>query len=184
MISLVLAAHDNARPERNRRATVPIHILSGVKELRGTASGVAAVPAEECVRFLLAVDRYPSWHPDVVRGVEVLERGADGRPTSARTRLHVAVGPLVKDFDLILAITLEGSRGVKLARVPHGPGDDERFEVAWHVDEAGDSARIRLDVSANLSIPRFVPVGGIGDQLAQSFVSNAIRALSSPGGAG
>jgi hypothetical protein len=155
-------------------------MLPHMKELHGTASGVVAAPLDECVQFLLAVDRYPTWHPDVVRSVEVLERDDGGRPIRARGKLHVAVGPLVKDFDLLLAITLEGPRTVKLARVPHGPGDDERFEVTWRLEES-HGTRISLELVASLSVPRFVPVGGIGDSLAQAFVTNAIRALNSPG---
>jgi hypothetical protein len=156
-----------------------------MKELHGSATGVTAAPLDECVRFFLAVDRYPTWHPDVVRSVDVLERDGDGQPTQARATLHVAVGPLVKDFNLILAVTFEGGRTVTLARMPHGPGDQERFGVAWHLDEGGGTARertsIRLQLDANLSVPRLVPVGGIGDSMASGFVSAATRALSSPG---
>ncbi|HEY5318848.1 MAG TPA: SRPBCC family protein [Solirubrobacteraceae bacterium] len=148
-----------------------------MKELSGSATGVAPASVEECVRFLRAVDRYPTWHPDVVREVEVLDRDGDGYPVKARGKLHVAVGPLVKDFDLILAITVEDARTVKLSRVPHGPGDDERFEVTWRLQDAGAGTRIQLEIAAALSVPRFVPVGGIGDGLAQGFVSSATRAL-------
>jgi hypothetical protein len=150
-----------------------------MKELQGTATGVTAAPVGECVRFFLAVDRYPTWHPEVVRKVEVLERGGDGNPTSARALLHVAVGPLVKDFNLVLAVTLHPDpMAVKLTRVPHGPGDDERFEVAWYLEEAGEGTRIRLEVAAALSVPRFVPVGGIGESMASGFVSAATKALA------
>lgn len=155
-----------------------------MKELRGTASGVVAAPVEECVRFFLDVERYPTWHPDVVRSVEVLERDGDGRPKLARGKLHVAVGPLVKDFDLRLAVTVERERTVKLARVPHDASDDERFGVTWSAEEAAGGARIRIDLFATLSVPRFVPVGGIGDSLAQAFVTNASSALDSAGGYG
>jgi len=150
-----------------------------MKELHGSATGVVAAPVEECAEFLRAVDRYPTWHPDVVRSVEVLERDGDGKPTRARGLLHVGVGPLVKDFNLILAVTLEGPRTVKLTRVPHGPGDDERFEVVWRLEEGGGT-RISLQLDANLSVPRLVPLGGIGDTMAAGFVSAATSALSSP----
>lgn len=155
-----------------------------MKNLQGSASGAATVALEECVRFFLAVDRYPTWHPGVVRKVEVLERDGDGSPTRARGMLHVAVGPLVKDFDLVLSVMLEDPRTVSLKRVPHHPGDEERFEVTWHLEEGGVTARegtwIRLDLQASLSVPRLVPVGGIGDRLAEGFVSAATRALGSP----
>jgi hypothetical protein len=131
------------------------------------------------VRFFRAVDRYPSWHPEVVRQVEVLERDSEGNPTKGRGMLHVAVGPIVKDFDLVLAVTLEDAHTVKLARLPNHAGDEERFEVTWRMAAAPGGTRIRLDVLATLSVPRFLPVGGIGDRLAQGFVSAATRGLGS-----
>jgi hypothetical protein len=148
-----------------------------MKELRGSASGIVSASVEDCVRFFRAVDRYPTWHPEVVRRVEVLERDGDGEPLRAHALLHVAVGPLVKDFDLVLAITLPDPGTVKLSRIPHHSGDEERFEVTWHAEQ-GAATRIELDVHATLSVPRFVPVGGIGDGLAQSFVSSATKALA------
>ena len=151
-----------------------------MKELLGSATGTTSASVEQCVTFLRDVERYPNWHPDVVRRVEVLERDSESRPTLARGLLHVAVGPLVKDFDLNLAITLPGPQTVKLARVPHHPGDDERFEVTWIVEEAGRT-RIRLDLKATLPVPRLVPIGTVGDHLAQSFVADATKALDSQG---
>jgi hypothetical protein len=150
-----------------------------MKELMGSASGVTTASLDDCVGFLREVDRYPTWHPDVVRKVEVLERGGDGEPTRARAVLHVAVGPLVKDFNLLLAITLPDPRTVQLSRVPHGPGDDERFEVTWRLTEKGAQTQIRLEVQASLSVPRLVPVGGIGDGLAGGFVASATKELAS-----
>jgi hypothetical protein len=152
-----------------------------MKDLRGSATGVAPAPVAECVRFFRAVDRYPTWHPTVVRKVDVLERDGDGHPTRARGVLHVAVGPLVKDFDLVLAVTVEGERTVKLTRIPNDAADLERFEVIWRLEPgegtAGKRTRIRLQVQASLSVPRLVPVVGIGDRLAEGFVSAATRAL-------
>ena len=43
-----------------------------------------AAPLEECFALLAAVDRYPEWCPDVVRYVEVLERGAEAQPRRVR----------------------------------------------------------------------------------------------------
>ncbi|HWF36825.1 MAG TPA: SRPBCC family protein [Solirubrobacteraceae bacterium] len=153
-----------------------------MKDLRGSATGVTTAPVAECVRFFRAVDRYPDWHPEVVRRVEVLERDAEGEPTRARGVLHAAVGPIVKDFDLVLAITLPDPHTVSLTRVPNHPGDDELFEVVWHLEEGANTTahartRIRLDLQASLSVPRLVPVGGIGDRLAEGFMSAATRAL-------
>jgi ribosome-associated toxin RatA of RatAB toxin-antitoxin module len=145
-------------------------------ELRGSATDLVAAPLAECFAFVQAVDRYPSWHPDVVREVEVLERDAEGRPHRVRTKLHVARGPLVKDFDLILAMIAEPPEGLKLTRVSDHPSD-QSFDVAWRLRE-GARTRMTIDLSANLNVPRFLPLGGIGDSMAEGFVQAAKDALA------
>jgi len=123
-----------------------------------------------------AVDEYPSWHPEVVRELEVLERGEGGRPTRVRTTLHVARGPVVKDFHLVLAVTSDGAHEVLMRRERHSSSDPEDFQVAWHAeDEAG--TRIRLDLLASLHVPRFLPVGGVGNSMAEGFVVAAANKL-------
>ena len=62
---------------------------------------------------------------------------------------------------------------VRLTRTPHHAKDHERFEVVWRLEEH----RISLELNANLDVPRLVPVGGIGESLAQGFVAAAIKAL-------
>jgi hypothetical protein len=148
-----------------------------MKELSGTATAAVAAPAEECLALLAAVDRYPIWYPEVVRSVDVLERDGAGQPTRARTKLHLSQGPLSKDFDLDMAVAVRAPSTVRLARVPNEPGDEERFEVTWYVD-APANAQIRLELRANLSVPRFLPLGGIGDAVADGFVNAAARALA------
>lgn len=149
-----------------------------MKELRGTATSAVAASPEECLALLAAVDRYPTWHPEVVRGVEVLERDASGQPTRVRAKLHVSQGPLTKEFDLVMAVTVRPPSLVSLARIPHGPKDEEQFDVIWHVD-ASAQTQIRLDLHANLSVPRLLPIGGIGDALASGFVTAAAGRLAS-----
>jgi ribosome-associated toxin RatA of RatAB toxin-antitoxin module len=145
--------------------------------LHGSASAVVAASPQQCLELLHAVDRYPAWYPEVVKEVDVLERDAERRPTEVRTTLHLARGPLVKDFELLMAVTAEGGSGVRLTRVRHGPGDEERFEVTWRVErERGTRIHLRLD--ANLSVPRLLPLGGVGDGVAEGFVAAAARALA------
>lgn len=151
--------------------------MSGVKALSGTASDTVTASIEDCFAFFEAVDRYPDWHPEVVRSVHVLERGAAGEPTQARTQLHVARGPLVKDFNLLMDVAARRPAAVTLTRRRHGPADPEQFEVRWHLREESAGTHIRLEVEANLSVPRLVPVGGIGDAMADGFVVAAARAL-------
>jgi hypothetical protein len=152
-----------------------------MKVLSGSASAGLDVAPEACTALLAAVDRYPSWHPDVIREAEVLERGADGVPVTARATVHVAVGPLVRDFQLVMSVALEPGRRVTLTRVPHEPTDPERFQVDWRIGRSAQT-RLSVELAARLDVPRFLPVGAIGDALAQGFVEAASRALegSSP----
>ena len=145
-----------------------------MKELRGTATALVPAPLERCLALVRAVDGYPSWYPDVVRSVEVVERDADGLPSRAQTKLHLTTGPLTKDFDLLMAVTFEPPATVKLAKV----GGDAKFEVLWRLQD-GEKTRLTLELDANLDVPRFLPLGGIGDSVAQGFVSAASAELTS-----
>ncbi len=105
-----------------------------MKELTGTASAATAASPEAAMALLEAIERYPEWHADVVKQAEVLERDAAGHPTRARTRLHVERGPLTRDFDLVMSVTVDPAGTIKLSRIPEEPGDKERFDVTWRVD--------------------------------------------------
>jgi hypothetical protein len=126
--------------------------------------------------LLEAVDQYPSWHPQVVKSVEVLERNDHGRPTRARARLHVEHGPLTRDFNLLMDVQVDPAGTVKLTRIPHQGTDPEKFDVIWRVAGAGPT-QVRLDLAANLSVPRFLPLGDVGESLAAGFVNAAMRQL-------
>jgi ribosome-associated toxin RatA of RatAB toxin-antitoxin module len=149
-----------------------------MKELTGHADGTTPASPEACVSLFTTVDRYPSWYPAVVKEVEVLERDDQGRPTKAHTKLHVQHGPITHDFDLTMAVEVDPVGTVKLSRIPHERSDGEKFEVTWRVSGAGP-ARIAVDLAANLDVPRFLPLGGIGDSIAQGFVSAATKELGS-----
>ena len=151
-----------------------------MKALSGSATRVVAAPIEQCFDLLEAVDRYPSWHPDVVREVEVLDRSGDGVATRARTTLHVVAGRVSKDFHLIMAVVTARPTTVTLTRLKHEPPDREEFEVRWRLASSGAGTRIELGIAANLSVPRVIPLGGIGDAMASGFIAAAARALGSP----
>jgi hypothetical protein len=123
------------------------------------------------------VDGYPTWFPEMVRDVEVLQRDASDQPTRARTKLHVARGPLVHDFDLLMAIAVEPPGTVKLSKVT-SDRSPSRFDVTWSL-QAAESTRIELNLSATLSVSELVPVGDIGNAIAEQFVVAASRALAS-----
>ena len=127
--------------------------------------------------MLRAVDGYPTWFPEMVRDVEVLQRDAADQPTGARTTLHVARGPLVHDFDLVMAIAVEPPGTVKLSKVT-SDRSPSRFDVTWSL-QAAESTRIELDLSATLSVSELVPVGDLGHAIAEQFVAAASRALAS-----
>ncbi len=130
-------------------------------------------PLAQCLALVEAVDEYPAWYPDVVRTVEVLERDARGLPRRVRTALHLSAGPLTKDFDLLMAVTVEPPATVKLVKV----GGTAKFDVIWRLHD-GPNTRLTLELDANLDVPRFVPLGGIGDSVAQGFVSAASAELA------
>jgi Polyketide cyclase / dehydrase and lipid transport len=155
-----------------------------MKQLSGRASGVAAASAAQCVELLAAVDRYPEWYPEAVREVVVLERDDDGRPSKVHGTLHAALGPLARGFDLILTISVDPGRSVRLARVPNEPSDPEEFELVWRLDDFKDSDRtqVHLQLDANLDVPRLVPVGGLGDGVARGIMAAAIGALQDGAG--
>jgi len=149
-----------------------------MKELTGSASATTPASPERAMALLEDIDRYPTWHPDVVKEAEVLERDAEGHPTKARCKLHVERGPLTRDFNLIMSVAVDPAGTIKLSRTPHESSDAERFDVTWRVD-GEPSTRIRVDLAANLNVPRMVPLGGVGDALAQGLVSAATRELAS-----
>ena len=130
-------------------------------------------PLAQCLALVQAVDGYPVWYPEVVRSVEVLERDAHGMPTRAQTKLHVSAGPVTKDFDFLMAVTVEPPATVKLAKV----GGTAKFDVIWRLSEE-DNTRIELELDANLDVPRFLPLGDVGDSVAQGFISAASAELT------
>lgn len=142
-----------------------------MKRLHGEATAIVGATSEECLAVLAAVDRYPVWYPEVVREAEVLATGQDGLPTRAQVKLHVSRGPLEKDFRLLMEVSVQTPGKVTLARIPHEASDEETFEVAWEIEERGRNRHVRLSIDACLAVPRLLPLGFIGDELAAGFVS-------------
>jgi ribosome-associated toxin RatA of RatAB toxin-antitoxin module len=144
-----------------------------MKELRGTAAALVPTPLEQCLALVEAVDEYPVWYPEVVRAVDVLERDASGLPSRAQTKLHLSAGPVTKDFDVLMAVTVEPPATVKLAKV----GGNAKFDVTWRLSE-GEGTRIELELDASLDVPRFLPLGDVGNSVAQGFISAASAELA------
>jgi hypothetical protein len=152
-----------------------------MKKLHGEATALVEATTEECISVLAAVDQYTVWYPEVVREAKVLASGQDGSPTRAEVTLHVSRGPLERDFKLEMGVHVARPNRVVLTRIPHDSSDEEEFAVAWEIAKDDDSRRIRLGVDARLAVPRFVPLGNVGDDLAMGFVTAAARVLNRSG---
>lgn len=149
-----------------------------MKELHARAQAAVTASVDECLQLLRAVEGYPQWYPSGVKQAAVLERDAAGVPTKVRTTLHVATGPFVKDFSLTMAMTEPAPGTIRLARQGHGAGDNERFEVTWIVSGSpSGGATVALSFDANLSVPRFLPVNGVGEGIANGFINAAAGQL-------
>ncbi len=146
-----------------------------MKDLRGTATALVPASLAQCLALVEAVDEYPRWYPDVVRRVDVLEREADGSPRRVRTQLRVSVGPLTKDFDLVMAVKIEPPATVKLLKV----GGTAKFDVIWRLHD-GQNSRVELglELDASLDVPRLLPLQGVGNSVAEGFVSAASAELA------
>jgi hypothetical protein len=81
----------------------------------------------------------------------------------------------------MMEVSRQEGREVRLTRLKHQPSDPERFEVVWRVGSERPT-RLELELAATLDVPRLVPVGGVGDRIAQGFIEAAKRELegSSP----
>jgi hypothetical protein len=149
-----------------------------MKQLTGTAQVEVDATRERCYALLADIVSYPRWHPDIVRDVSVLTTHDDGLPTTARATLHVARGPLVRNLELTLAVERRPPGAISLIRLPNEPTDPEQLRVDWRLTGDGRRTRIALELAANLSLPKVLPLGGIGDALAQGFVAAAARGIS------
>lgn len=143
------------------------------------ASQIVEAPAERCLTFLADLEAYPEWHPDTVHAARVTERDDRGYPRRAEVTLRLRLGPLAGSFELAMDASVDPGGIVALRRVRHAPSDPERFDVQWEITDAGGGrTRLELSLEAVLELPRLVPLGGVGEAVAQGFVAAASRALS------
>lgn len=145
-----------------------------MRELRGHATTGSRAPREDWLRLVSDVERYPEWYPEGVREVVVLERDGDV-PSRVRTKLHAAVGPVSRDFELEMDVLVAPPDRVTLTRVTT-EASQQTFEVAWIFGE-GEGTEVEVRLHANLRVPRFMPVDGLGDVMARGFVDAAHREL-------
>ncbi len=149
-----------------------------MKHLHGAAQAAVDVPIEDCLAFLAALDAYPSWYPDVVRDVEVVEDDDDGLPLRAETKLHLSYGPVSRDLDLLLAVRVQRPDLVQLTHVPRGHSSGTAFDAIWRLEDHGQT-RLDLELDATMPVPRLVPLAGVGDAFAAGFMQAAVGRLES-----
>lgn len=139
------------------------------------------MPVETCFALIAAVDRYGAWL-DIVREVEVRERAQDGRPVKVLAQLHIAQSPIRKDFNVILSVTTDGHEAVRLTRVPEDSSDRDQLSLNWSLrsnEGSNGGTRIGLEFEAAASfLPQFLPLGGVGDTIAETVLVAATTALS------
>lgn len=147
-----------------------------MKHLHGSARATVEAPTEGCFALLAALEAYPTWYPDVVKEVKVVERGPDGLVLRAEAKLHLAYGPVSRDLDLLLAVSVSSPELVQLTHVPRGVSSGASFDATWQLeDHAGTDLRLELD--ATMPVPRLVPLGRVGNAFADGFMQAAVRAL-------
>lgn len=151
-----------------------------MKELYGQAAAEVPAPPERCADLLADVERYPEWYPDVVRRVVMSQPAKGGAGAQARTTLRVPGIPVLGEVSFTLAVQRDGDERVTLTRIGHGPDDHERFAVGWSVTPTPSGSRIEAALEAELSVPRLVPLGGVGQRVADGFVAAAARVLTRP----
>jgi hypothetical protein len=148
-----------------------------MKHLHGAAQGDVDVPIEECLTFLAALEAYPNWYPEVVTDVKVVESSDDGLPCRAETKLHLSYGPVARDLDLLLAVTVKRPGLVELKHIPRGPSSGASFDASWRLED-GHGTHLELELDATMPVPRLVPLGGVGDAFASGFLQAALAGLA------
>ena len=148
-----------------------------MKHLHGAAKAEVDLPIEDCLAFLAALEAYPSWYPDVVKEVKVVEYDDEGLPLKAATKLHLSYGPVSRDLDLLLAVSVGSAGLVRLTHVPRGPSGGASFDAIWRLEDQG--TRLELELDATMPVPRLVSLGGVGDAFAAGFMQAAVGGLES-----
>lgn len=151
-----------------------------MKDLSGIATGVAEAAIDRCFARLADMESYPSWYPEGVRLVEVVERDVSGLASRVDATLTIARGPLRFDRAVPLSVLREHPGLIRLERVPDDAHDREQLQVIWRL-QALTEARTELSVEmrAQLALPPFVPgLGGLAEDVAGGFLDAAVRDLS------
>lgn len=137
---------------------------------------VRASPAD-CLAVVGDVEGYPSWYPALIRRVQLIPPAHPGGPPVVQATLHGRLGPVERDFTLLLEVSRsQDGRMVRLSRLAHEDSDPERVELVWRIGDS-DPAELSIEVSACLDVPRWLPLQGVGDTVAEGFLAAARQAL-------
>ena len=149
-----------------------------MRDLGATATDEAGAAIERCFELVTDVEQYPRWYPAGVKRAEPLERATDGQLTKVIATLVLAHGRIQRDFTLHMEVTREPPRLVELRRLPKHPGDQEQVVISWRLSSQGPQrTRVEVELAAKLDLPRFLPLGGVADSIANGFLSAALDAL-------
>ena len=151
-----------------------------MKDLAASASGRTAASTDAAYALLSDFESYPVWFPEGVKEIEVTERDADGHPSRLNTTLQTTSGPIQREFRLHMGVTLRPPELVELHRVPHEDRDSEAMTVSWHLT-SGPQTLVEVRMNARLSVPGFLPVGGLVQGMADRFLQAALRQLDPHG---
>ena len=145
-----------------------------MKDLSASVSGVARRPQTEVFAFLADFAAYPSWYPEGVKRATLID---DGR---GHTVLALNQGPIQRDFEMEMAIVRVPESEITLRRLPKSSGDKEQLAVRWLLaPDVGDGATaVTAEFSATLSIPGWLPLGGIEKAIPQGFLDAALARLN------
>ena len=72
----------------------------------------------------------------------------------------------------------EPPRTLLITRIPNEATAPETLELCWRVAPVAAGTRLELDVAAVASfVPRVLPLGGIGNLVAETLLASATDAL-------
>jgi ribosome-associated toxin RatA of RatAB toxin-antitoxin module len=129
------------------------------------------VGRDRCFEVAADAERYPEWHP-VIKSVEVLERDADGRASTARLVVDASVSTVTVE----VGFSYEPPGTVECQR---RSGDLNEMWTRFELADLG-SERTRLDYSTGLDPGRMLSMmarGPVLDKVRHKLVDDALAAF-------
>jgi hypothetical protein len=145
-----------------------------MKDLHATVRGTARQSPSAVYAFLADFAAYPSWYPSGVKAADLTGAGR-GHCVLALTQ-----GPIQRDFDMEMAIEATPESQIILRRLPKSADDREQLAVTWRLAPVtgGSETQLSAEFAARLSIPGWLPLGGIERAIPQGFLDAALTALN------